>query len=311
MMRDYIISMNICTKGIVLIVIGVYILSSLKIIDCVQFGLIPRLIAESMRHWYRLFAFPWFHLSLLHLFFNTMAFVPLGNSLEKVVGSIQFVHLIIIFGVFAGLIHTLLSMTGSILHLSYLLGDIYSSSCGLSGVIFGLIVIDTYLTSQTMRYVFLFAVPSYIYPWALLGFIQLLVPGVSFMGHLSGMLVGYLYVWGLLRWAQLPKSVLQKIENLTWLKCFTRAPGFKTHPEEILPMSLPASPPQLRVSDQLQSYWSQLRTSWKQPGAIIPQNQTHQTQSSSSNSNSSGHGDANSNSKFPGNGHVLGSQQNP
>ena len=39
------------------------------------------------------------------------------------------------------------------------------------------------------------------YPWALLLFWQLLMPGVSFLGHLGGVLTGQAYVWGWLRWA--------------------------------------------------------------------------------------------------------------
>ena len=38
----------------------------------------------------------------------------------------------------------------------------------------------------------LFRVPPHLYPWVLLLVIQLLMPGVSFLGHLSGILVGYL-----------------------------------------------------------------------------------------------------------------------
>lgn len=37
----------------------------------------------------------------------------------------------------------------------------------------------------------LFTVPPRVYPWALLLVFQLLMPGVSFLGHLSGILAGY------------------------------------------------------------------------------------------------------------------------
>ena len=38
-----------------------------------------------------------------------------------------------------------------------------------------------------------------LYPWALLGALQLMIPGISFIGHLSGILVGWLYTKG---WTQ-------------------------------------------------------------------------------------------------------------
>lgn len=43
------------------------------------------------------------------------------------------------------------------------------------------------------------------YPWALMLFWQLLMPGVSFLGHLGGVLAGQAYVWAWLRWA-IPSS---------------------------------------------------------------------------------------------------------
>lgn len=35
-------------------------------------------------------------------------------------------------------------------------------------------------------------VPSWVYPWVLLVLLSLLLPSISFMGHLGGILVGYL-----------------------------------------------------------------------------------------------------------------------
>jgi Rhomboid family len=37
----------------------------------------------------------------------------------------------------------------------------------------------------------LFSVPAAAYPWALLVFWQLVMPGASFLGHLCGVLVGW------------------------------------------------------------------------------------------------------------------------
>ena len=44
-----------------------------------------------------------------------------------------------------------------------------------------------------------------MYPWALLVFWQLLMPGVSFWGHLGGLLAGEAYVRGWLK-ALMPKQ---------------------------------------------------------------------------------------------------------
>ena len=61
---------------------------------------------------------------------------------------------------------------------------------GLSGVIFGLIVLDTHHSGVSQHSIFgLFSVPARVYPWALLVVWQLLVPQVSFLGHLGGIVV--------------------------------------------------------------------------------------------------------------------------
>jgi rhomboid domain-containing protein 1 len=57
-------------------------------------------------------------------------------------------------------------------------------------VIFGLIVIDNKRSDGAQRSVLgIFSVPAALYPYALLLFWQLLLPGVSLLGHLSGVLV--------------------------------------------------------------------------------------------------------------------------
>lgn len=55
----------------------------------------------------------------------------------------------------------------------------------------------------------MFTVPAKWYPWALLFFWQLLMPGVSFLGHLGGVLAGQAYVWGWLRWLTLSTTAYQ------------------------------------------------------------------------------------------------------
>ena len=50
---------------------------------------------------------------------------------------------------------------------------------------------ETGVSRATHRSIFgLFNVPAKLYPWALLGFWQLLMPGASFLGHLCGVAVG-------------------------------------------------------------------------------------------------------------------------
>ena len=50
---------------------------------------------------------------------------------------------------------------------------------------------------------------SQVYPWALLVFWQLLMPGVSFWGHLGGLMAGEAYVRGWLKALMPGQSLFQ------------------------------------------------------------------------------------------------------
>lgn len=68
--------------------------------------------------------------------------------------------------------------------------SLHECGAGFSGVIFGLIVIHANVSSVEHYSIFgLFPVPAKLYAWALLIFWQLMFPGVSFLGHLGGVLV--------------------------------------------------------------------------------------------------------------------------
>ena len=72
------------------------------------------------------------------------------------------------------------------------LGQALAHQCaiGFSGIVFGLIVIDNSVSHATSRSIFgLFSVPARVYPWALMVLWQLLLPSVSFLGHLTGIMV--------------------------------------------------------------------------------------------------------------------------
>ncbi|PNH04958.1 hypothetical protein TSOC_008846 [Tetrabaena socialis] len=119
-----------------------------------------------------------------------LAFVPMGSSLERTVGTVQFAYLLLLISLLEGLLYVAVS---ALLAASGLMpGAMASCAVGFSGVIFGLIVIDNAQgSSASSRSILgLFSVPAPAYPWALLVFWQLLMPGVSFLGHLSGVLVG-------------------------------------------------------------------------------------------------------------------------
>ena len=88
------------------------------------------------------------------------------------------------------------------------------SSVGYSGVIFALAVIETFLNARPFIRVFgVVNVPTKLYPWLLLVGISIVMPGVSFVGHLCGLLVGFVYVHGGLRCLMPSTATLRRIES--------------------------------------------------------------------------------------------------
>ncbi|KAJ3685892.1 hypothetical protein LUZ61_015056 [Rhynchospora tenuis] len=213
---------------------GVVIVCSVIYLICLLFGYdsfyeICFLPSQVVSHFqvYRFYTSVLFHGSILHVVFNMLAFVPLGSELERIMGSVRLLYLII-----------LLSTTNAILHLivallvdhnpfhpyAYFMNE---CSIGFSGVIFSLIVIETSLSGAQSRSVFgLFNVPSKLYPWILLVLFQLLASNVSLLGHMCGILSGFAYTFGLFNYILPPPSFYASIESSSALSFCIRRPGF-------------------------------------------------------------------------------------
>lgn len=72
-----------------------------------------------------------------------------------------------------------------------------TAAVGYSGVLFTYATLETYHSNVPTRSIFgLFNVPAKLYPWVLLVVLSLMLPGISFLGHLSGILVGIFFVAG-------------------------------------------------------------------------------------------------------------------
>ncbi|KAM7259583.1 hypothetical protein ACFE04_015324 [Oxalis oulophora] len=151
----------------------------------------PHLIIKYM-DMKRFFLSPFYHLGESHLVYNMISLLWKGVQLETSMGSAKFASMTV----------TLLAMSQGITLLlakSLLLAFDYEKpfyneyAVGFSGVLFALKVV---LNSQSDRYtnVHGIIVPSRYAAWAELALVQILVPGVSFLGHLGGILAGMLYL---------------------------------------------------------------------------------------------------------------------
>mmetsp|Transcript_25522 Transcript_25522/g.33844 ORF Transcript_25522/g.33844 Transcript_25522/m.33844 type:complete len:342 (+) Transcript_25522:213-1238(+) len=166
-----------------------------------------------LSEYYRIITSTLFHGGFLHFFMNMSSTAAISSSLEHRYGTLR-----LIFTILWGMILTSFIDIAAP-WLMYMIFNneemMYQHAVGFSGVIFQLSTIEANINPDATRSVFGFVrVPSYLYPWALLIVLQVLIPNISFMGHLSGILVGTMQLYGLLDLVILPSDdYLRKMEE--------------------------------------------------------------------------------------------------
>ena len=115
-----------------------------------------------------------------------------GVQLERRMGSLKFAEMV---AVLLGLSHGLVVVLAKGLNTFFDYPDALYSHCaiGFSGVLFALKVV---LNSDSPNFTDVYGVlvPARYAAWAELVLIQMFVPGTSFLGHLCGIIAGWLYV---------------------------------------------------------------------------------------------------------------------
>jgi membrane associated rhomboid family serine protease len=179
----------------------------------------PRLIIEHGQVW-RLITASYMHGGILHLAMNMMSFTMMGITLEMTLGTLSFFYHILLLGVVTGLTHVAIAY---LMSLGGEASEVGSHALGFSGILFALIVIDVQLSGGDERSVFgLFLVPAWTYPWVMLLLMSLLMPNVSFFGHLSGMVTGYLYQFHILSYLAPGPQFFGRLERKLCCCCMNR-----------------------------------------------------------------------------------------
>ncbi len=152
-------------------------------------ALIP---AEVFRHaavW-QLFTYMFLHGGISHILWNMLSLWMFGSMLEQAWGTREFLKLYFFSGIGAGVCIALLSL---------IFGGTRAATIGASGAIFGVMLVCAMLwPNQTVLFNFLFPI-KLKYMVMIIGAIAFLGAwnpnsGVSNIGHLGGMLFGYIFV---------------------------------------------------------------------------------------------------------------------
>jgi len=174
------------------------------------FGLVPRAVSQEYKLW-QTFTYLFVHGGFLHIFFNMFVLWMFGKDLEIDWGKNEFLIFYFICGIGAGLITVLISMNSFI------------PIVGASGAVYGVLVAYGFTYPNRMVYLyglFPLKVKYMVLGLGLISFLaslSTLKSTVSHITHLSGMMIGIIYILYNFKWKNirlwLIKIRLQSIQN--------------------------------------------------------------------------------------------------
>lgn len=172
------------TSGLMIINIIVFVLMTLNggsesIENLIRFGANSKILVAH-GEWWRLFTASFIHIGFFHILFNMYFFYSLGPVFERLFGSMNFLIIYLIAGIFGNL-------------LSFAFGSPYTVSAGASTSLYGMLglaigLMATYRDDEIIRS---FGA-SFISVVVINVIYSLLAPGVGIYGHLGGFVAGFL-----------------------------------------------------------------------------------------------------------------------
>ncbi|KAL9656719.1 hypothetical protein ABK040_002986 [Willaertia magna] len=173
-------------------------------------------ITKKQEVW-KFFTFPFFHGNILHILFNMLALYQFGNQIESTLGTIYFACLTFLFllispAIWLAIDAILVDALGSPRALGFIMN---SCTVGYSGVLFAYLVLTVQYRPLYEKWYpnanYSDCAPKLI-PWLALVITSFIMPNVSFMGHLTGMLSAYV-VWLLIVYIPLFNRVFIGIDR--------------------------------------------------------------------------------------------------
>lgn len=153
------------------------------------FGLTPSSVVGYFAIW-QLFTYLFVHGGFMHILFNMLILWMFGRELEAAWGKQRFLNYYFVCGIGAGV---------CIVIFNYLAGIPNVNTVGASGAIYGILLASAVMwPDRTVYFWMLFPIPMK-YLVILYGAISLygslnVNSGISHIGHLGGLLIGYLYL---------------------------------------------------------------------------------------------------------------------
>ena len=198
-------------KLLVIINIVVFILTELsgqRNMLFSSFGLVPNQVWTNFKVW-QLFTYLFVHGGFLHIFFNMFVLWMFGKDLEIQWGKNEFLLFYFTCGIGAGLMTVLFSVNSIV------------PIVGASGAIYGLLVAYGFTYPNRMVYLyglFPLKVKYMVLGLGVIAFFASLSANqsnVSHITHLSGMIIGVLYIYFILNWKNIKMEYYRlRLKNL-------------------------------------------------------------------------------------------------
>lgn len=221
-------SLPVATAGTIGLCCSVYVSQMVLDANVRLFTMCPRLVLH-LHEYYRIVSSCFFHGSLIHIGMNMMSTAAISSMVERRLGTLNYILTVLWSVLLTGVLYVSIAVAAQVL----LAHDdlMYSHSLGFSGIMFHLLVLESNMTPNAQRSVFGFAnVPSQAYPVVMLVVMQFIMPNISFVGHLCGILVGMLHLYGVLDLVLLKESFLQEMEQWRILRSLTTKDNFVPTP---------------------------------------------------------------------------------
>ncbi|XP_028840369.1 rhomboid domain-containing protein 2 isoform X1 [Denticeps clupeoides] len=166
----------------------------------------PSLSVGSSLHVHQLFSYTFTHNTAGHLAVSAGVLLAFSGGLEKGVGTVRFLCLLLLFSFSTGLLFTCLQLL--------------VVSPGSRGEVAGLIpaalsVLGTVTTGSRMKKAFILgvSVPTVIFPWVILLAVTLFVPGSVLLCNVIAVIVGVTHGKGLLSFFHMSESRASVLEK--------------------------------------------------------------------------------------------------